>query len=169
MTKILRYILLALAALLPLRAFPQSVGTSASAQVWQRFTKILRTGVHEHLAAELPKNGLPPGFTIDDLNRTAALASEEAEFGYKQFLTLRETEAEALLRAGPNDAANQAALKQNLEEFKTIGFHMPGLLGFLYEQFQAGKLQGSWELEFTRRVPDFHLRQARDAEKKKKD
>ena len=84
---------------------------------------------------------------------------KEVESNYGQLLTLPEDEANRLLTSGPNDSANRGAMARNLELWNEVQRPMPVLLKRMQDEVANGKIHGGLELELTKRISEFHLRQ----------
>ena len=130
--------------------------TSASEQLNQKFTAILKQQLSEMVASARAENRQ---VTDDEIAKHVDDLAAKATTVYAVVITLPDDEANRLLTIGPDDKANMAAMQHDIELWKKVERPMP----MLYKQMQGkvtnGEIKGGLELELTRRISEFHLRQ----------
>ncbi len=144
-------LVLALAALAPAAQEP-----AASQQLKEKFLGILKGQITEMLKLIA---GRDERFTADDVTQGAESMMKEVETSYGPLLTLPEAEAGRLLTTGPDDKANMAAMKRDIELWKKVQRPLPALYKKMQDDVTIGVIKGGLPLELTRRLSEFHLRQ----------
>jgi hypothetical protein len=84
---------------------------------------------------------------------------EQASAAYASIIILPEAEADQLLTTGPDDKANMTAMLRDIDLWKKVQRPMPALYKRMQDEVAEGKINGGLELELTRRISEFHLKQ----------
>jgi hypothetical protein len=159
MMRILRAVLLAafcLASVCTLAA------PTASEQVRQRLVDALRGQIKQFITISVSKRPPPTGApTEQEIEQQTDVILQQALVRCGPFFALSEEIAQRLLTKGPDDTDNAAALKRNWEVYKGMARILPGLTRHLHEQFDAGTINGGWDLELARRISDSIVAEAR--------
>lgn len=127
--------------------------TSASEQLKQKFIAILKQQLTE---MAVPAAGQMPA---EEIARRVDTFATKAVTAYMAALTLPDDEANRLLTNGPDDQANMAAMHRDIELWKKLERPMPLLYKQMEDEVKNGKIKGGLDLELTRRISEFHLRQ----------
>ena len=129
---------------------------SASEQLKEKFIAILKQQLSEMAAPAAAEN---PQMSAEEIAKRVDAFTAKAATVYGSLITLPEAEANQLLTNGPDDKANMVAMQRDIGLWKTVELPMPGLLKTMQGKVAAGEIKGGLELELTRRISDFHLRQ----------
>jgi hypothetical protein len=127
---------------------------SASKQLEEKFLAIVKeqvTAMMHEAANQAP--------TPEEISRVMKSVMKEIQTNYGSLLTLPEAEANQLLTTGPDNEANLAAVRRDIELWKKVQRPMPVLLRRMQDEVVAGKIKGGLELDLTRRISDFHLQE----------
>ena len=128
---------------------------SASEQLKDRFIAILKqqlSGMTANAGAENPQ------LTVEEITKRVDALTAGAVAAYGSLLALPEDEANRLLFTGPDDKANMAAMQHHIELWKKVERPMPTLYKRMQDEVTTNEVKGL-ELELTRRISEFHLRQ----------
>ena len=150
--KLLQSILLAAFCLASVSA---QAAPTASEQVRQHLTGALRGQIKQFITASVSKRLPPTGApTEEEIEQHTDVALKQALVRLGSEFTLSEEIAQRLLTKGPDDTDNAAALKRNWEVYNERARILPLLLKHFHEEFDAGRINGGWDLEVARRVSD---------------
>jgi hypothetical protein len=130
---------------------------SSSEELKAKFLSILERHITDRMAELAQRAGKPP--EPEEVARVVQNVMTEARTSYSGVLVLPEAEARRLLTTGPDDKANRAAMERNLEKWKQVALPKPALLDWMQKKVAAGEMKGGLDLELTRRISEFHLRQ----------
>lgn len=129
---------------------------TASQQLKEKYLAIVQRQILGMLTLLAVRN---PQFGGDDVKQATDSMMKDVETNYGALFTLPEAEANRLLTAGPDDKANMAAMKSDIELWKKVERPMPALYKKMQDDVSAGKIKGGLELDVTRRISEFHLRE----------
>lgn len=129
---------------------------SASAKLKEAFLAILRKQTAEFMAQSA---GQTSQMTPEEKERQIESLVKQASDAYASIIILPEAEANQLLATGPDDIANMKAMHQDIELWKKVQRPMPALYKRMQDEVAAGQIKGGLELELTRRISEFHLKQ----------
>jgi len=127
----------------------------ASQQLKEKYLAILRKQVIEMMTLLAVRN---PQFTEEDVKEGTESLMKEVEAGYAPLLTVPEAEANSLLTTGPDDKANMGAMQRDMELWKKSQRPLPAIYKKMQDDVSAGKIKGGLELDLTRRISEFDLR-----------
>jgi hypothetical protein len=137
-----------LAAVAPLYA-----QVTPSQQLKEKFLAILRNQVTEMISSSGSAS------SSDETSRQIEAVMTEINASYGPLLTLPENEAARLLTTDPDDRANSAAMRRDIELWKKVQRPLPVLYKRMQDDVENGTIKGGLELELTRRISEFHLHQ----------
>lgn len=129
---------------------------STSAKLKEAFLAILRKRTAEFMTQSA---GQTSQMTPEEKERQIESLLKQASDAYASIIILPETEANQLLATGPDDIANMKAMQQDIEVWKKVQRPMPALYKRMQDEVAAGQIKGGLELELTRRISEFHLKQ----------
>lgn len=131
--------------------------SSSAEELKAKFLAILERHVADRMTELAQQAGKPP--EPEEVARVVQNVVTEARTSYGGIIVLPESEARRLLTTGPDDKANLAAMERNLEKWKQVALPKPALLDWMQKKVGAGEMKGGLDLELTRRISEFHLRQ----------
>jgi hypothetical protein len=129
---------------------------SASERLKEDFLAILRKQTTEFMA-----QSASGGSQVTREQKESQIESlvEQASAAYASIIILPEAEADQLLTTGPDDKANMTAMLRDIDLWKKVQRPMPALYKRMQDEVAEGKINGGLELELTRRISEFHLKQ----------
>jgi hypothetical protein len=129
---------------------------SSSEQLRQEFISILNQQLFKLVVAGTADN---PQVPPDEIDKGVHDLTVKAAQAYAALIALPEGEAHRLLTIGPDDRANMAAMHRDIELWKGVERPMPTLCKQMQDEVTNGEIKSGLELELTRRISEFHLRQ----------
>jgi hypothetical protein len=129
---------------------------SASEQLKEQFIAILKQQLSEMTAKAGAEN---PHVTGEEITKRVDALTSGAATAYSALVALPEHEARRLLIVGPDDKDNRTAMQRNIDLWKKVERPMPTLYKRMQDEVITGEIAGGLELELTRRISEFHLRQ----------
>jgi hypothetical protein len=130
--------------------------TSPSEQLKQKFIAILNDQLSKLVAAHASES---PQLPADEIAKGVHAFTAKAAVVYAPLITLSDDDAHRLLTTGPNDEANMAAMQRDIELWRRVERPLPTLYKQMQDDVTNGEIKGGLELELTRRISEFHLRQ----------
>ena len=129
---------------------------SPSEQLRQEFVSILYQQLSKLVVAGTADN---PQMSSDEIAKGVHELTVKATDAYAELIAVPQEEAHRLLTIGPDDKANMAAMHRDIELWKGVERPMPTLCKQMQDEVTNGEIKGGLELELTRRISEFHLRQ----------
>lgn len=148
---------LALSIFMAMAASVIAQPSSSSEELKNKFLAILEQHVTDRMMELGAQAAQPP--PPEEVARVVQNVMTEARTSYGGIIVLPELEARRLLTTGPDDKANLVAMRSNLEKWKQVARPKPVLLDRMQKKVAAGEIKGGLDLELTRRISEFHLRQ----------
>jgi len=136
---------------------------SASAKLKEAFLAILRKQTAEFMTQSA---GQTSQMTPEEKEHQIESLLKQASDAYASIIILPEAEANQLLTTGPDDIANMKAMQLGIELWMKVQRPMPALYKRMQDEVAAGQIKGGLELELTRRISEFHLKQLEGEEKR---
>jgi hypothetical protein len=130
--------------------------TSASEQLREKFVVILKQQLSEMVGSAAEKD---PQMPAEEVAKGVDALTRKGAAVYRALLTVPEGEANRLLTTGPDNNANMAAMRHDIELWKRVERPMPTLYRKMQTEVTNGQISDGLELELTRRISEFHLRQ----------
>lgn len=130
--------------------------SSSSEKLKEAFLAILKEQVTQFVEKS---PGRDPQMSPAETSQVVESLMKEAQSAYEPLLTLPESEANRLLTTGPDDKTNAEAMQRDIELCKKVERPMPALYKQMQDEVTSGEIRDGLELELTRRISEFHLRQ----------
>jgi hypothetical protein len=130
--------------------------SSPSEQLRQEFISILYQQLSKLVVARTADN---PQVSSDEIAKGVHELTVKAAHAYAALIAVPQEEAHRLLTIGADNEANMAAMHRNIEVWKRVERPMPTLCKQMQDEVTNGEIKGGLELELTRRISEFHLRQ----------
>lgn len=127
----------------------------ASEKLNEAFVAILRKQITEFVM----ESGQSSQMTSQKQQGQIETLVKQANEVYAPVMLLSEAEANKLLTSGPDDKVNSAAINRDIDLWRKVQLPMPALYRKMQDSVVAGKIHGGLELELTRRISEFHLKQ----------